>query len=88
MQNETTKIALLVAVSTLVFLMMPVFLILYIRSYNRHKKNHFLEKQHMQQKFESEMLQTRIEVQDQTMQSIATELHDNVGQLLSLPHSP
>jgi signal transduction histidine kinase len=38
----------------------------------------------MQQKFESEMLQTRIEVQDQTMQSIATELHDNVGQLLSL----
>lgn len=84
MQNETTKIALLVAVSTLVFLLMPVFLILYIRSYNRHKKNHFLEKLHMQQKFESEMLQTRIEVQDQTMQSIATELHDNVGQLLSL----
>jgi signal transduction histidine kinase len=84
MQNETTKIAFLVAVSTLVFLLMPVFLILYIRSYNRHKKNHFLEKQNMQQKFESEMLQTRIEVQDRTMQSIATELHDNVGQLLSL----
>lgn len=38
----------------------------------------------MQQRFESEMLQTRVEVQDQTMQSIATELHDNVGQLLSL----
>lgn len=38
----------------------------------------------MQQKFESEMLQARVEVQDQTMQSIATELHDNVGQLLSL----
>ncbi|WP_412467054.1 sensor histidine kinase [Pedobacter sp. KLB.chiD] len=43
-----------------------------------------MEKQNMQQKFESEMLQTRVEVQDQTMQSIATELHDNVGQLLSL----
>jgi len=84
MQNETTKIAILVAIATLVFLLMPVFLILYIRSYTRHKKNHFLEKQNMQQKFESEMLQTRVEVQDQTMQSIATELHDNVGQLLSL----
>jgi signal transduction histidine kinase len=43
-----------------------------------------LEKTAMKQKFESEMLQTRVEVQDQTMQSIATELHDNVGQLLSL----
>lgn len=84
MQNETTKIAILVAISTLVFLLVPMFLILYIRSYNRHKKNHVLEKQNMQQKFESEMLQTRVEVQDQTMQSIATELHDNVGQLLSL----
>lgn len=63
---------------------MPIFLLLYIRSYNKHKKNHFLEKQNMQQKFESEMLQARVEVQDQTMQSIATELHDNVGQLLSL----
>ncbi|ARS42388.1 hypothetical protein CA265_23100 [Sphingobacteriaceae bacterium GW460-11-11-14-LB5] len=84
MQNETAKIAILVAISTLIFLLVPVFLILYIRSYNRHKKNHVLEKQNMQQKFESEMLQTRVEVQDQTMQSIATELHDNVGQLLSL----
>ncbi|WP_293785557.1 ATP-binding protein [uncultured Pedobacter sp.] len=84
MQNETTKIALLVAIATLIFLLVPVFLILYIRSYNRHKKNHFLEKQNMQQKFASEILQTRVEVQDQTMQSIATELHDNVGQLLSL----
>ncbi|NMN38344.1 sensor histidine kinase [Pedobacter sp. SG918] len=84
MQNETTKIAILVAIATLVFLLVPVFLILYIRSYNRHKKNHVLEKQNMQQKFESEMLQARVEVQDQTMQSIATELHDNVGQLLSL----
>jgi len=84
MQNETTKIALLVSIATLIFLIVPVFLILYIRSYNRHKKNHFLEKQNMQQKFESEMLQTRVEVQEQTMQSIATELHDNVGQLLSL----
>ncbi|WP_167356603.1 sensor histidine kinase [Pedobacter soli] len=63
---------------------MPIFLLLYIRSYNRHKKNHVLEKQNMQQKFEAEMLQARVEVQDQTMQSIATELHDNVGQLLSL----
>ncbi|WP_441902935.1 sensor histidine kinase [Pedobacter psychrotolerans] len=38
----------------------------------------------MQQKFEAEILQARIEVQDQTMQTIATELHDNIGQLLSL----
>ncbi|SER12019.1 Signal transduction histidine kinase [Pedobacter rhizosphaerae] len=84
MQNETAKIAILVAIATLIFLLMPVFLILYIRSYNRHKKNHFVEKQLMQETFSAEMLKAKVEVQDQTMQSIATDLHDNVGQLLSL----
>ncbi|MFW0718143.1 sensor histidine kinase [Pedobacter sp. N23S346] len=84
MQSQTTQIAILIVITTLIFLLMPLFLILYIRSYARHKKNHHLEKQHMQQKFESEILQARIEVQDQTMQTIATELHDNIGQLLSL----
>lgn len=38
----------------------------------------------MQQQFESELLKTQIEVQEQTMQTIATDLHDNIGQLLSL----
>ncbi|RDC57182.1 hypothetical protein DU508_08315 [Pedobacter chinensis] len=84
MQSETTKIAILIAVATLIFLLMPIFLMMYIRSYNRHKKNHILEKENMRREFESEMLQTRIEVQEKTMQTIATELHDNVGQLLSL----
>lgn len=84
MQSQTTQIAILVGISTLIFLLMPVFLIFYIKISIKYRKNHILEKTAMKQKFESEMLQTRVEVQDQTMQSIATELHDNVGQLLSL----
>ncbi|WP_443945714.1 sensor histidine kinase [Pedobacter sp. AW1-32] len=50
----------------------------------RDKKQHIAEKQHMQERFDAEILKTLVEVQDQTMQTIATELHDNVGQLLSL----
>lgn len=84
MQSQTTQIAILISITTFIFLLMPLFLIIYIRSYNRYKKNNLLEKQHMQQKFEAEILQARIEVQDQTMQTIATELHDNIGQILSL----
>jgi len=74
----------IILLASLVFLLMPIGLLLYIRSYNRHKKNHFVEKQNMRQKFEAEILKTHIEVQEQTMQTIATELHDNIGQLLSL----
>ncbi|MFC3561811.1 sensor histidine kinase [Pedobacter jamesrossensis] len=84
MQNSPTQIISLIILASLVFLLMPIFLLMYIRSYNRHKKNHIAEKQNMQQKFDSEILKTHIEVQEQTMQTIATELHDNIGQLLSL----
>lgn len=84
MQSPTTQVTTLIILATLIFLLMPVFLIIYIRLYNQHKKNHVIEKQSMQQKFDAEILKTLVEVQDQTMQSIATELHDNVGQLLSL----
>jgi len=84
MQGSATEINALIILASLVFLLMPIGLLLYIRSYNRHKKDHFVEKENMRQKFESEILKTHIEVQEQTMQTIATELHDNIGQLLSL----
>lgn len=38
----------------------------------------------MQQTFEAELLKTQLEVQEQTMQTIGADLHDNIGQLLSL----
>ncbi|PWS27581.1 hypothetical protein DHW03_08300 [Pedobacter yonginense] len=84
MQSPATQVTSLIILATLIFLLMPVFLILYIRLYNKHKRNHVIEKENMKQQFDAEILKTLVEVQDQTMQSIATELHDNVGQLLSL----
>ncbi|MEX8547655.1 MAG: sensor histidine kinase [Mucilaginibacter sp.] len=38
----------------------------------------------MQQTFAAEILKTQLEVQEQTMQTIGADLHDNIGQLLSL----
>ncbi len=63
---------------------MPGFLLVYIRQYNVRKAKHLQEKKLMAQQFESELLKTQIEVQEQTMQTIASNLHDNIGQLLSL----
>ncbi|WP_411274299.1 sensor histidine kinase, partial [Daejeonella sp.] len=58
--------------------------LLYISSYNRKKKDHLIEKQNLQQEYEADLLRTQLEVQEQTMKTIATDLHDNIGQLLSL----
>ena len=42
------------------------------------------EKEMMKMTFESELIKTQLEVQEQTMQTIGADLHDNIGQLLSL----
>ena len=84
MQFSSSEIIAIVAVGTFIFLLAPIFLLIYIRQYNLRKIKDQEEKKLMAQQFESELLKTQIEVQEQTMQTIASNLHDNIGQLLSL----
>lgn len=84
MQLSSSEIIAIVTIGTLIFLLAPLFLLIYIRQYNLRKIKNIEEKKMMAQKFESELLKTQIEVQEQTMQTIASNLHDNIGQLLSL----
>ena len=74
----------LILTITLIFLIAPAFILLYIVVYNRRKKKHMEEKEMMKLTFETELVKTQYEVQEQTMQTIGAELHDNIGQLLSL----
>jgi len=84
MQLSSSEIITIITIGTLIFLLAPIFLLVYIRQYNLRKIKNAEEKELMQQKFDSEILKTQIEVQEQTMQTIASNLHDNIGQLLSL----
>lgn len=60
------------------------FLVLYVFIYNQRKKQHILEKSKMNEVFEKNLLQSKIEIQEQAFNNISRELHDNVGQQLSL----
>ena len=42
-----------------------------------------LEKLRAEQRFEDELLKSKIEIQEQTLKNVSWELHDNIGQLLS-----
>ena len=73
-----------VIIATAIFLIAPAFIVVYIFIYNQRKKLHIQEKAQMKLSFEAEIAKTQLEVQEQTMQTIGAELHDNIGQLLSL----
>jgi two-component system NarL family sensor kinase len=81
---DDKDISSLIIFGTIIFLIAPTFVVFYIFVYNQRKKRHILEKAQMQLTFASELTKTQLEVQEQTMQTIGAELHDNIGQLLSL----
>jgi two-component system NarL family sensor kinase len=84
MQVSAEHIILLVVSITAIFLVAAVFLLLYINMYNRRKKRHIEEKKRMEQAFGEELIKSQMEVQEQTLQTIASDIHDNIGQLLSI----
>lgn len=82
MFQETTII--LIIGFLIIFLAFIAGVLLFVR---QAKKNHltFLkEKDFMSQQHHKELLQTQLEIQSQTMQHIGREIHDNVGQQLTL----
>ena len=84
MEVSTNHIVFLVSVITLIFLLAGCFLLLYVNLYNKRKRKYFEEKQRMQRSFEEELVKSQMEVQEQTLQTIGSDIHDNIGQLLSL----
>jgi len=84
MPPSSNDIIVQVIAITGIFLIVACFLLVYVNSYNLRKKRHLQEKKDMQQAFEQELMKSQMEVQEQTLQTIASDIHDNVGQLLSL----
>ncbi len=69
---------------TSVFLFLVGLIIAFFVIYNNRKNKVLKEKLQLQSKFEKELLQTQIEIQEQTLANISQELHDNIGQSITL----
>ena len=84
MQTQNYTIVVGVVITIIVLLLATSFIFILVAFSNNRKKHFFLEKQHMQQHFNEQLLQSQLEMQEQTFDSISKEIHDNVGQVLSL----
>ena len=77
-------ISITIAYLTVGFLVFALFIILFIAIYRFRLNRHLKDKIQMKANFEQELLHTQIEIQEQTLKNISEEIHDNVGQILSL----
>jgi len=81
--NEQEAYYTIVLFSLFALVLITIIIIAAVLYYNRRKK-HAHEKKIMQAQFQEELLRTQIEIQEQTLKNISQEIHDNIGQVLSL----
>ena len=82
MEQEGTTILILITTLTVVLL---IVIIIVIFSIFQNRKVKFLQEQkEAKHRYEEEIIKSKLETQEQTLQNISWELHDNVGQLLSV----
>jgi len=74
----------LALITTLVFLLLAVFIISFTLIFQKRQVAFLREKAILKAQFSEEILKSQIEVQNTTLQQIGQELHDNIGQLLSV----
>lgn len=83
MDSANDLVVVVIVTSTLAGLLVA-FIILITFLYQKRRIFYRQDKAAMQAAFQQEILQTQLEVQNLTMQQLGRELHDNIGQLLSV----
>lgn len=79
-----TEYLLITIVFNLFFLLFMVAIIMYMWQYKKKKKENELLLAFEKNKHQKELLTSQLEIQKLTMQEIGREIHDNIGQKLTL----
>ena len=81
---DQIEIQLLIFVTTIIVLILAITLIVFFFYFQQKKTAYLIEQRETQKRFEEEITKSKLEIQEQALKNISWEIHDNVGQLLSV----
>jgi len=79
-----TELLVTVILFNIFFVLFLAAIFIYIRKYQQRKKEYLKEIETKNEMHEKELISTQLEIQQATMQQIGREIHDNIGQKLTL----
>jgi two-component system NarL family sensor kinase len=82
MEQERNEIVIILA--TLIVVIITLSLVWLFIIFQKRKNNLLQDQVDAKKQFEKEIAETQIEIKEQTLRNISWELHDNIGQLLTL----
>ena len=80
----STEIWFSIIAGSLLLFLLCTFIVAFTMLYIKRRRQHNIEKQQLETQFEQTLLQSELEIKEQTLQYVASELHDNLGQVASL----
>lgn len=84
MPNSRTEVLAALCLLTIFILVMVVFVVKVLFFLQKKQRVHTNDLIAVKANYERELYKAQLEIQEQTLQEIAREIHDNVGQILSL----
>lgn len=86
MQGKTysEEVVILIIIGIIVFLVVTSLMVFIILFYQKKRFQHEKQLSDREKEFSQQLLQSQLEMQEQTFNAISSEIHDNVGQILSL----
>ena len=81
-QNQEIHIVAIIGI--ILGAVLVIFIIAMLLLYKQRQKRQEMEMQRLKDEHEKETLRTQLEIQENTMKTISQELHDNIGQMLSV----
>ena len=84
MPKPQEDILITVVIASVFFILIGSFLLIIVFIFFRKQRKNKEEKEEMKNHFEQTLLKTQLEIQEQAFAYISQEIHDNIGQILSL----
>jgi two-component system NarL family sensor kinase len=84
MRDTNQQIYFVIFMGTLLAFLLVGFILAMFFFYQRRRQKQERELVRLKEEYEQEVLRSQLEIQESTMKTIAQELHDNVGQSLSV----
>ncbi len=79
---DEKEIILIAAIAIPISLVIIVIVLFSV--FSRRKNRLLLEQERAKKTFERELAESQIEIREETLRNISWELHDNIGQLMTL----
>lgn len=84
MFTEKSELYTFIITGSVLLAVLALFLIIFVIAYKRRQHQNKKERIYQELLFQEQLLHSKIEIQEQAFSDISRELHDNIGQQLSL----